>query len=143
VFVDRKRNLEMRAAVRDAEARLRTAAWLADAWMAVRDAAPALGASCVALTVVQTNGDVTRTEFSHGFDEAGPDVMRARYSLLGERPDEGGLELGWTDGRDTVDRDTEIAVELLCEHVYAAVGRIEAARKAAAEPGGKVVNLRR
>jgi len=42
-----------------------------------------------------------------------------------------------------VDRDTKIAVELLCEHVYAAVGRIEACRKVMAEGGGKVVNLRR
>jgi UDP-GlcNAc:undecaprenyl-phosphate GlcNAc-1-phosphate transferase len=143
VFVDRRRNLEMRGAVRDAEAKLRSAAWLADVWTVVKDAAPALGAGCVALTVVQTNGDTTRTEFSHGFEDAGPDVLRATYSLLGERPDDGGLELGWTDGRETVDRDTEIAVELLCEHVYAAVGRIEAARRAVAEGGGKVVNLRR
>jgi hypothetical protein len=35
-----------------------------------------------------------------------------------------------------VDRDTEIAVELLCEHVQAAVGRI-AAKHEEEEPGGR------
>ena len=61
---------------------------------------------------------------------------RARFSLLGERPDEGRIELGFSDGRRTVDRDTEIAVELLCEHVHAAVERI-AARQAGEKTGGR------
>ena len=72
------------------------------------------------------NGTVRTSEFSWGFDEAPATVLRARFSLLGERPDDGRLELGFTDGRRTVDRDTEIAVELLCEHVHAAVERFAA-----------------
>jgi hypothetical protein len=142
ILHDRKRNLAMRAAVRAAEARLHSASWLADVWLAVKDVAPAFGASCASLTVVARNGETTRTEFTSGIDEAASDILRARYSLLGERPDEGGLEFGWSDGRGTVDRDTEIAVELLCEHLYAALQRIEVARRGTAE-GGKVVNLRR
>ena len=47
--------------------------------------------------------------------------------MLGERPDTGVLELGWVDGRKQIDRDTEIAVELLCEHVLHALSRIEEA----------------
>ena len=41
--------------------------------------------------------------------------------LLGERPDGGAIELGWSDGRTRVERDTEIGVELLCEHVLQAL----------------------
>jgi UDP-GlcNAc:undecaprenyl-phosphate GlcNAc-1-phosphate transferase len=57
-----------------------------------------------------------------------------------ERPGETHLELGWSDGRTVVDRDTEIALEILCDHVSAALERIERAE----EPSflAKVVNLR-
>jgi len=143
VLEDRKRNLEMRSSVRFASDRLRRAGDTLEVWQAVKEVAAVLGADSVALTVVERNGETKRTEYAVGFDEAGPDLLRARYSLLGERPDEGGLELGWTDGRETVDRDTEIAVELLCEHVYGALQRIEARRKAVHDGDRKVVNLRR
>jgi hypothetical protein len=82
---------------------------------------------------------------SVGFDEAGPELFRAGYSLLGERPDEGAIELGWTDGTTGLDRDTEIGVELLCEHVAAAAQRIQAGREGEADSdgSGKVLPLRR
>jgi hypothetical protein len=55
------------------------------------------------------------------------EVLKTQHSLLGERPDTGVLELGWVDGRKQIVRDTEIAVELLCEHVLYALSRIEEA----------------
>ena len=140
---ERKRNLKLRAAVRAAGESLRLATGLEDVWRVVKSVVPALGASCAALAVVERNGDTKRTEFAVGFEEAGPEVLRARYSLLGERPDEGGLELGWADGRKTVDRDTEIAVELLCEHVYSALQRFEANGRSSASEDGKVIRLKR
>ena len=140
---ERKRNLELRAAVRAAGERSRHALDPEELWKVVKDVVPALGATCAILTVVERNGDTKRTEFAFGFDEAGPELLRARFSLLGERPDEGGLELGWPDGRKTVGRDTEIAVELLCEHVYTALQRFEATRKTIASGNRKVVSLRR
>jgi UDP-GlcNAc:undecaprenyl-phosphate GlcNAc-1-phosphate transferase len=79
--------------------------------------------------------------FSEGFDEADATLFRARYGLLPERPGDMHVEFGFDDGRTTVDRDTEIAIELLCDHVSAALERIE---PAAGEPlPAKVVNLRR
>jgi UDP-GlcNAc:undecaprenyl-phosphate GlcNAc-1-phosphate transferase len=93
---------------------------------------------------VQEGTERTTTSWSTGFDEAGPDLFRARYSLLGERPDEGMVEFGWTDGRTLVDRDTEIAIELLCEHALGALARIEAARaRESGEKNGKVIALKR
>jgi UDP-GlcNAc:undecaprenyl-phosphate GlcNAc-1-phosphate transferase len=132
---DRKQNLDMRAAVRKAGEQLKRAENADAIWEVVREVAGELKASCVALVVVARNGTVRRTEFSWGFDQAPSSLLRARFSLLGERPDEGGIELGYGDGRRTVDRDTEIAVELLCEHVHAAVERIAARHEAGAKRG--------
>jgi hypothetical protein len=70
-------------------------------------------------------------------------VVRGRFSLLGERPDDGRLELGFHDGRTTIDRDTEIAIEMLCEHVHAASERISARPHAEASGDRTVVNLRK
>ena len=140
LLADRKRNLELRSAIREVGEGIRAAAGLPEVWEWVKAAAPALGASCIALEVVQREGiERSAVQRSLGFDEAGPELFRARYSLLGERPDDGSIELGWDDGRGAVDRDTEIVIELLCEHLLAALQRLEGARDAAA---AKVVNLR-
>ncbi len=122
----RKNYLAMRAAARKAGEQFRHAQDPEATWRFVQEAVPALQASCAALTVVVRNGTVKTTEFSWGFDQAPMTLLRARFSLLGARPHEGRLELGFTDGRRTVDRDTEMAVELPCEHVHAAVQRIAA-----------------
>ena len=140
---DRKNNLAMRAAVRRAGELLRNAQDPEAVWNVVQEVVPALGASCAALTVVARNGTVTTSEFSWGFDEAPAAVLRARFSLLGERPDEGRLELGFVDGRRTVDRDTEIAIELLCEHVHAAVQRIAAEHETETSGLRKLLAFRR
>jgi hypothetical protein len=43
-----------------------------------------------------------------------------------ERQGESFIELGWTDGRSSMDRDTEVAVEELCSMLAPAVGRLSA-----------------
>lgn len=121
VLSERRRNLELRAAARSAGQALARATTLEEAWEAVRAASMGFGASAVALSVVAGGG---RRAFSEGFDEAGPGLLRARYGLVMERPDDDTVELGWSDGRTEVDRDTEIAVELLCDHLATAVERI-------------------
>lgn len=128
----RRRNAERRAALRRAGEALRAAPDLDGVWAALRAAAEALGASAFGLRLA--DGD----ERSHGFVGAEGDLLRARYGLFPERPGDACLELGFADGRDTVDRDTEIAVELLCEHVAAALERLGRAAGPA-----NVVSLRR
>jgi UDP-GlcNAc:undecaprenyl-phosphate GlcNAc-1-phosphate transferase len=140
---DRKNNLAMRAAARRAGEQLRSAQDAEAIWKAVQEILPVFQASCAALKLVARNGTVTTSEFSWGFDEAPASVLRARFSLLGERPDDGRLELGFTDGRRTVDRDTEIAVELLCEHVYAAAQRIAVRHEAEGTGARKLLQFRR
>jgi UDP-GlcNAc:undecaprenyl-phosphate/decaprenyl-phosphate GlcNAc-1-phosphate transferase len=140
---DRKNNLAMRARVREAADRLRQAEDPEDIWGVVREAAEAFNASSVALTLVARNGTVRTSEFSSGFDDDSPDLVRARFSLLGDRTDEGGIEFGFTDGRSTVDRDTEIAIELLCEHVHAAIERIAARHEAETSGNRKLLQFRK
>jgi hypothetical protein len=55
-----------------------------------------------------------------------PDLFRVRYGLDPERPGESYIELGWTDGRDSIDRDIEVAIEELCSNLAPAVARLAA-----------------
>ncbi len=135
VLRDRKRNMELRAAIRRVGESLRAARSARDVWLAVRLSTSVLGASAAALHL----GDAGEGEpTSIGFDEARPDLLRVRYGLLRERPGDLHLELGFDDGRSVIDRDTEIAIELLCDHVSAALERVEDAVDAGR---AKVVNL--
>ncbi len=142
LVVDRRRNLQMRAAIRELGSALRKAASVEAVWECAKRGTAPLGARCIAMTLFEKRGaESATTARSVGFDEGDPVLFRVRYSLLGERPDGGSMEFGWTDGRATVDRDTEIAVELLCEHVSEALDRIGAATEAGSE--GRVIALRR
>ncbi|HSN90525.1 MAG TPA: MraY family glycosyltransferase [Anaeromyxobacteraceae bacterium] len=125
VLAARRRNLEMREAMRRAGEALRRASAPEALWEAVREAAPALGASAVSLRI-------GRLRWAEGLDGTRPELLRARYGLLTGRPTEDHVELGFSDGRATVDRDTEVAAELLCEHLLVAVERLE--RGGEAEP---------
>ncbi len=139
VLRDRRRNAELRAGVRRAGEAARNADRLVEVWAAARMGADALGASASALHLprVTDRGDLA---FSEGFDVAGPELFRVAYGLLPERPGDRQLELGWHDGRNAIDRDTEIAIELLCDHLSTAIERIESRDDGVA---AKVVNLSR
>jgi UDP-GlcNAc:undecaprenyl-phosphate GlcNAc-1-phosphate transferase len=139
VLGDRRRNLLVRRELRRIGERLRLALTVEEAWGAVRTAARTVGASAVALHLADDRPG--EPDLSEGFDDAGPELLRARYSLFPERPGDTHVELGWTDGRTAVDRDTEIAIELLCDHLSGALERLE--RDAAPEPLANVVNLGR
>ncbi len=137
---DRRRNLEVRAAIRRVGEALRLAASLSDVWIATWPAARALGASAIALRL-GASGAGEAAAFADGFDDAGPELFRVRFGVVPERPDANVLELGFSDGRRGLDRDTEIAVELLCDHVCGALERLETRRETPIP--GRVVNLRR
>lgn len=138
-FENRRRNLETRSAIRRVGRTLRSAERASDVWLAVWTATSALGASAAALHLPEPLAGGER--FSTGFDEAGSDLFRVRYGLVPERPGDSHLEVGFDDGRTTIERDTEIAIELLCEHVAFALERLE--DEAERPPLAKVVNLRR
>ena len=116
----RRRNAEMRGAVRRVGTALRTARDERDIIRALNIGARAVGASAVALKSM--NRSETLLQGPGG--EAGADLLSARFSLMGERPGAKELVLTWDDGRAEVDRDTEIAVEAMCGHLSAALDRM-------------------
>lgn len=139
VLEDRRKNRELRGSIRHVTNDLRSATSLDDVWSALQDASRALGASAIALELPGPRS-ANDGPFSAGFDDDHA-LFRVRYSLLVERPGDRNLELGWDDGRSGVDRDTEIAIELLCDHLSITLQRLD---RAAVEPvPGMVVNLRR
>jgi UDP-GlcNAc:undecaprenyl-phosphate GlcNAc-1-phosphate transferase len=128
---DRRRNLDGRATVRRAAEELRAARSAGEIWTTVRTTARALGASGVGLHLAAPRS-LEQGAFEDGFDEVDGPLFRARNGLLLEKPGNRYLELGFGDGRFAIDRDTEIVVELLCEHVSSALERIEGSRE---QPG--------
>jgi len=127
VFEQRRRNLDLRASVRRAGERLRRAADVEEVWSVVREASRGMGAEGVALRLCGPR-PLDAERFEDGFDEEAGPLFRARYGLVAERPGEQFLELGFADGRFSIDRDTEIAVELLCEHLATSLDRLERRR---------------
>ena len=123
VLEERKRNAEMRGKVRRVGTALRTARSERDIVEALRQGAQAVGAAAVALRTQDRSEAVLQGFGTPGLD-AGVELLSARFSLMGERPGAKHLVLTWDDGRAEVDRDTEIAVEALCEHLSVALDRV-------------------
>jgi UDP-GlcNAc:undecaprenyl-phosphate GlcNAc-1-phosphate transferase len=118
----RRRNLELRFSIDRIGERLRDAGEPDALWASLVDVAPVLGAHQVALEVMPDDAGPVTYRTSAG--ELGSDLLRARFHVMAARPRAAVLELAWADGRASIDRDTEIAVELLCDHLAEALERI-------------------
>ena len=124
----RRRNLTLRENMEGISARLRHASELAEVWEAVKGAKRMLGATSVGLRFAGGDGRPGSRE-RQGFHwrrpgaEAEEELAVTRHSLRVERPGDV-IELGWARER-ALDGDAELAVELLCRDVHAAVARIE------------------
>jgi hypothetical protein len=102
-------------------------------WPLVIEAAKVLGAEAVELDAasganVETSG---ATSFRHGVVVEGPGVpklFRFRFTIPGSKNALRFLDLGWSDGREEMDRDTEIAAEVFCEHLGEALDLVKSAR---------------
>jgi len=136
LLLERRRNLELRADIRQSAERLRFASSPERVWEVVREAGTrVLGASTVGL-VLPSGPGMVRYEVGAGR----PAPFLSRFSLQGDRPGEAVLELGWDDGRTGLDRDTEVAVELLCDKILGALGRV--ARRVKLRAAGRPASLR-
>ena len=142
--MDRKRNRAIRAALRPLGRRLRQARERSQILPIVVEAAAALGAVAVTL---QLEGDnradpgVPASSFTHGPPEGWvPETLFwYQFAVPGNRTAERSLELGWDDGRREIDRDTEIAVDIFCEHLGEALeltrlGSVSGLRSPSAAP---------
>ncbi len=131
VLLARRRNVVMRGGVRRVSSVLRRARDHADIQRALRLGAKVVGASVAELEAGAASAAVT------AFREASAaeaEKLRAHFSLTGERPGAKHLILTWDDGRAEVDRDTEIAVEAICEQLSAALDRVPSGEAPAHTP---------
>jgi UDP-GlcNAc:undecaprenyl-phosphate/decaprenyl-phosphate GlcNAc-1-phosphate transferase len=131
---DRRRNRAMRAAIRPLGQRLRSVRATDDIWPIVVEASAIFGAVGVSLRIGANNSGVTALAFEQGLEDRladGP-FFRAQFSVPGGKPPERLFELGWSDERKEIDRDTEIAVDIFCEYLADA---IDATKSADAPPG--------
>jgi len=118
----RGRNLARRAVVRSAAERLRLAQGPDHVAEVVAEVAQALGAHTAKLGLAGAG----RSEWTFGPAETAPRelLLVKTYQIYNDRPEYGVLELAWSDGRRVVDRDSEIAIETLCDHLRDAISRL-------------------
>jgi UDP-GlcNAc:undecaprenyl-phosphate GlcNAc-1-phosphate transferase len=120
---DRKRNRAVRAALLPLGRRLRQLRTPDEMWPLIIEAATVLGAVTVDLRT--DLGTAPEAAVPMSFSRAAPEnteeepaaLYRFRFVIPGSKAAERALELGWSDGRTEIDRDTEIAAEVFCEHL--------------------------
>lgn len=131
----RERNQTLRAAVRDIGQKLRGAERLDVVWDAVKYLGPALDAGSMTLSVVVKAGTAeTQTNVLAWHAEAPGEAQphlpcTVRLDLeprqaASNGPLLGHVEVVWTDGRREVQRDDEIALEMLVDHLEGALDRL-------------------
>jgi UDP-GlcNAc:undecaprenyl-phosphate GlcNAc-1-phosphate transferase len=128
--------LSPRALVRTLSGRLQRAATQVEIWDAVKLLLPALRAARLqlSLTAGRDSGERVTTLFQLDGKSAGRTPFQAVFSI-GE--DAGRLELTWDDGRAVVEHDDELAAEVLCDHLAAALARFAAAAPSATAPAAR------
>jgi len=138
---ERRKNREVRAAVRGIAAELRRAASVAVAWDAVKPLCALVLARDLSLALrgPHLNGERVTTLFQTDFTPSGRAVFVAKFGVGDEH---GQLDLTWDDGRTEIDRDHEIAVEVLCDHLAEALARISPREVASAPMPSNVLALR-
>lgn len=117
--VAREHNRALRGAVREAAARLREAGSEEAVWAVVAPLRAELGASLVQLDLP---GEEPRAAAGGPAADGSAASFAARFPL-GEVAG-AALRVAWSDGRAAIDRDDEIALEVLCDHLAAAIERV-------------------
>jgi UDP-GlcNAc:undecaprenyl-phosphate/decaprenyl-phosphate GlcNAc-1-phosphate transferase len=133
----RRRGRDLRASVRPFTDRVRHAVSPSEIWEVVRALAETFGCFSAKLHLGNLESDSADQQESVTFgcdlspvsvehapgqpsSPIGKPLFQARFGLIGLKHDEGFLELTWDDGRTELDRDTEISLELFCDHIASA-----------------------
>lgn len=136
---DRERNLALREQVRAIGESLQSAALPANAWEAVQPLAPSMGLAELSLTLIgmsQTGAKET-SRFEWRTDASSSERMELRLPIESGGNALGEVLVAWKDGRRAIERDDEIALELLRDHLTSAAKRMSSPASA------NVVPLRR
>jgi UDP-GlcNAc:undecaprenyl-phosphate GlcNAc-1-phosphate transferase len=130
---DRKRNRAMRAALQPIGRRLKQLRSSEEMWPLVIEAGKVLEAAEVELLIDPSNRleDTANPSYSYRAprtDAPSANPFRFQFVVPGGKLTERTLVLGWVDGRQAIDRDTEIAAEIFCEHLGEALDLARLAR---------------
>jgi UDP-GlcNAc:undecaprenyl-phosphate/decaprenyl-phosphate GlcNAc-1-phosphate transferase len=128
----RKRNRAMRAALRPLGRRVRQLRGPTEMWPLVVEATKALGAVAATLRVdvpemPATTAPLTLTHAPAESEVPPQAPFTFRFTVPATKATERTLDLVWWDGRQELDRDTEIALEIFCEHLGEALDQARAA----------------
>ncbi|CAM4287776.1 MraY family glycosyltransferase [Corallococcus exiguus] len=138
----RQRNLELRSLVRSVTAAVRAAGSFQAVWNAVRPLSQGLSLSSLELRLRRPHEGVNAgVVFESQHPDAGAEAaLEVRLDVKEEESLLGALRLVWRDGRAAIDRDEELALEVVADAVAERVGQLVALE--AAEPE-RIIALRR
>ncbi|MBZ4415234.1 MraY family glycosyltransferase [Myxococcus sp. RHSTA-1-4] len=137
----RQRNIRLRSLVKDVTRAVRAAPSLQDVWNALRPLAEGLDVARQELRFQRVSGGLTEGIV---FETQRPEGTAVPFEVsIDVKDDEevlGSLLLVWRDGRSAINRDEELALEVVADAVAERAARLHA--HADVEPG-RVVALRR
>ncbi len=131
LMVRRLRNRNRLRAVRLLQDRLRRATCVAEVREDVGLVAPAIDVEAISLKPASDHGDL------HLQPDRG---LVTAFPVDSSHPERGALEVLWGERSSSIDRDTEVAIEILCEGVAGALKRIER-RATPAQPSSAVEHV--
>jgi len=123
---DRKRNRAILAAVRPLGQRLRALKSPEQIWPIVVEAAQIFGATAVRLRLETFDAQAVPNVYSQGFEDQVEETVAGglflvKFAVPGIKVPDRTLELGWRGDIREIDRDTEVAVDVFCEHLGEAI----------------------
>lgn len=121
----RSRNQNLRGVVREIGSQLRSADGVELVWESVKYLAPAMKAREMRLSIDESR-TVNTWRDPDGSDRMPPCIVRIPLERRAGAPGGqlGNIEVRWTDGRSQIDRDDEIALEMVKDHVESALDRL-------------------
>lgn len=123
----RKTNLLVRSVARNIATEIHSATSLQDIWTAVRPMAEILGATRLELRFeLRLNGVEEGVHFEARRDGGMALPLVCRVDAISQDQRLGQLFVHWCDGRNDVNRDEELALELIADAIGAAARRIPA-----------------
>jgi len=120
---DRKRNRALRAAVRPLGKRLQQVRRIDEISPIIVEAAGVFGATEITLRVGTESVAEAPPDDEPRTNEQEP--FRSQFMVPGGKAVERMLDIKWLDGRTELDRDTEIAVDILCEYIANALDTLQ------------------
>ncbi|MBX5481010.1 MAG: undecaprenyl/decaprenyl-phosphate alpha-N-acetylglucosaminyl 1-phosphate transferase [Myxococcaceae bacterium] len=115
--VVRRKNLELRAVVRQISAEVEAAETIEQIWAATWSLCGALNASTLRLKVKSIEKPGELLSFEIAMDAGGAAPFTLSVPLDANDPTRGELVVEWRDGRETVDRDEELVLEVISDSV--------------------------